>query len=481
MLMGFKALTRKLNKAYKKGQWKRFIVSFLILALLGLLSLADGWASSPEALKKPINAEKLFAAEKIYVAGGDGAVGELEWDTARITAFGMTRENVQETIRDSVLNIAQKMARENISDKNRDSAADVSAARASTTDVSVTEAVVFQDMVQVSGADLDRGVIYAWGQVPQTSENIETEKRLQNLAAHCRQNIMERIQVQNPAEYSAGSYLMETKQGEFIKTSTRHLGGASPNYDYPEVTSDYLLVEVSQITSVERAVLLRQLVTQALGITIADAADDLADGMEPGGRMTNGIDSEAIVLGRIGRSGTEWDGIEANGQGTNGIKLDGTEPNGIKADVTEPDSIESDATKLNSIKADVTKLDGPGLNGIEPNCIEANGTKQSGIKSNGIEAVPVKSSLNLTLSHSGHLTQDEQLKLVERMLATAGAGNSQGLNSSELISLTAYTPRLSGCEILAGEPVNLQIASRYHSLDNRTYFQIGAPLLMIEY
>jgi hypothetical protein len=239
------------------------------------------------------------------------------------------------------------------------------------------EAAVFQELIQISETTLDRVVIYAWMQLPRPAGQNGTGEDPQNRAARCRQKIMERIPGQNKAEYSAGSYLIETKQGELIKVSTRNSETVSPHY--PKAASGYLLVEVSQVASVERTVLLRQVVTQALEAAEADT-----------------------------------------------LHLDSAETN---------DRV----------------------------------------------AVPVKSSLNLTLSRSGRLTQAEQLKLVKQMLGAAGAGNSQGLNSGELISLTAYTPRLAGYETLAGEPVNLQLASRYHSLDNRTYFQIGAPLLMIEY
>jgi hypothetical protein len=93
----------------------------------------------------------------------------------------------------------------------------------------------------------------------------------------------------------------------------------------------------------------------------------------------------------------------------------------------------------------------------------------------------VKTALTLIAYQDNQISLPDQQAIINHMFHAAEANQPSGLLDKDLISLTAYTPELMDQETVAGMPVNLQIASRYHQLDQRTYFQIGIPLLMTEY
>ncbi|NLC07175.1 MAG: hypothetical protein GX755_04300 [Syntrophomonadaceae bacterium] len=93
----------------------------------------------------------------------------------------------------------------------------------------------------------------------------------------------------------------------------------------------------------------------------------------------------------------------------------------------------------------------------------------------------VKTALTLTAYQDNQISLPDQQAIINQMFRAAEANQPSGLLDNDLISLTAYTPELMERETVAGMPVNLQIAARYHQHDQRTYFQIGIPLLMTEY
>lgn len=94
-----------------------------------------------------------------------------------------------------------------------------------------------------------------------------------------------------------------------------------------------------------------------------------------------------------------------------------------------------------------------------------------------------KTALNLTSYRVHKISVIEREDIVKRMLEAAEIPSEQisGLVNDNIISITAYTSRLDEYEIVGGAPVNLQIAARYHSTDDRTYCHLGFPLLLIDY
>ncbi len=50
-----------------------------------------------------------------------------------------------------------------------------------------------------------------------------------------------------------------------------------------------------------------------------------------------------------------------------------------------------------------------------------------------------------------------------------------------LISISAYTPRIEKYVQVADEIVNLNVAMRYNSFENKTYIWLGSPVISVEY
>lgn len=70
---------------------------------------------------------------------------------------------------------------------------------------------------------------------------------------------------------------------------------------------------------------------------------------------------------------------------------------------------------------------------------------------------------------------------IQDALDSVGAELNSRVDGGNYISVTGYTSLIDD-KIMAGNmPVNLNMAVRYHALDNRTYITIGSPLILVEY
>lgn len=87
----------------------------------------------------------------------------------------------------------------------------------------------------------------------------------------------------------------------------------------------------------------------------------------------------------------------------------------------------------------------------------------------------------LTAQIPGYLSQEEQRRRAESILAALEATKVEGIEDEEMISLSAYTPLLPQHLEVIGRRVNLNVALRYHGTDNITYLHLGSPLLGGEY
>lgn len=89
--------------------------------------------------------------------------------------------------------------------------------------------------------------------------------------------------------------------------------------------------------------------------------------------------------------------------------------------------------------------------------------------------INIQGSLNRKLSHSS------QEKIIKAMFEDLEAPVTEGLNEREVISLTGFSNKLSYSINSHKNPVNVQIASRFDPLKNKTNFTIGTPLITIVY
>ncbi|NLO89350.1 MAG: hypothetical protein GX088_03350 [Clostridia bacterium] len=88
---------------------------------------------------------------------------------------------------------------------------------------------------------------------------------------------------------------------------------------------------------------------------------------------------------------------------------------------------------------------------------------------------------NVTAALPGKLSLKAKKELVDKLFSEAQAKKIGGVENSELVSCTGFTPRIMDKIRLGRNFVNLNVALRYHNSDGQTYIYIGSPLLVGEY
>ncbi|MBP2651106.1 MAG: hypothetical protein H6Q74_1931 [Firmicutes bacterium] len=81
----------------------------------------------------------------------------------------------------------------------------------------------------------------------------------------------------------------------------------------------------------------------------------------------------------------------------------------------------------------------------------------------------------------GKLEQDIWVKKLSNALRVLGVSEAQSLVQSDFISITGYSPLLDEWLKMGDKPVNVNLAMRYSSYDDRTYVIIGSPVIAGEY
>jgi len=57
----------------------------------------------------------------------------------------------------------------------------------------------------------------------------------------------------------------------------------------------------------------------------------------------------------------------------------------------------------------------------------------------------------------------------------------EGIRDEALVSYSGYTPHFEDSVVSRGKAINVNIASRYHNVDNKTYLYMGTPLIHGQY
>lgn len=84
-------------------------------------------------------------------------------------------------------------------------------------------------------------------------------------------------------------------------------------------------------------------------------------------------------------------------------------------------------------------------------------------------------------TYEGKLAQNERIKLVANIMGELNAKEVEGIREENLISITAYSKEISEWLRYGGNKVNIQIALRYNSYEDKTYLWIGSPLIFTAY
>ncbi len=92
-----------------------------------------------------------------------------------------------------------------------------------------------------------------------------------------------------------------------------------------------------------------------------------------------------------------------------------------------------------------------------------------------------KDNLSLTGYINGKLDSNELNNTFRKVFNSAGAKKVEGIKDNNLISLSAYSPNVKNFISVNGNRVNLNVAIRYNSYEDKTYIWLATPVITKEY
>lgn len=93
----------------------------------------------------------------------------------------------------------------------------------------------------------------------------------------------------------------------------------------------------------------------------------------------------------------------------------------------------------------------------------------------------VNLNINLAAYYDGVIDNRNLKETIDKAFEEIGADEVEGIENDDLISITGYTPILEESISYCGKKVNINMAARYNSYEDRTYILIGTPLIVVEY
>ncbi|WP_432662600.1 YwmB family TATA-box binding protein [Wukongibacter baidiensis] len=93
----------------------------------------------------------------------------------------------------------------------------------------------------------------------------------------------------------------------------------------------------------------------------------------------------------------------------------------------------------------------------------------------------VNLNINLAAYYDGVIDNRNLKKTIDRAFKEIDANEVEGIENDDLISITGYTPALEESLSYCGKKVNINMAARYNSYEDKTYIFIGTPLIVVEY
>jgi hypothetical protein len=83
--------------------------------------------------------------------------------------------------------------------------------------------------------------------------------------------------------------------------------------------------------------------------------------------------------------------------------------------------------------------------------------------------------------YEGKLTENEMRSKIADAMNSVKAKEVEGLSEDALNSISAFSGNINNFVLSNNKKVNMQIAMRYSSYDDKTYIWIGSPLINVEY
>ena len=100
-----------------------------------------------------------------------------------------------------------------------------------------------------------------------------------------------------------------------------------------------------------------------------------------------------------------------------------------------------------------------------------------------LDKYSIDHEINITVTGfvKGKLDDDETADIFDRAMGSTGASRVEGINDNGLVSISAFSPYISGAVRTGGKRVNLSMAARYSSFEDRTYIWVASPVITTEY
>lgn len=87
----------------------------------------------------------------------------------------------------------------------------------------------------------------------------------------------------------------------------------------------------------------------------------------------------------------------------------------------------------------------------------------------------------ITGSFDGRLNYNELNTICQHIFSGINAKKVEGMRDDNLISVSAYSPYIGDSIKVKGNKVNINLALRYNSYENKTYIWIATPVITTEY
>lgn len=81
----------------------------------------------------------------------------------------------------------------------------------------------------------------------------------------------------------------------------------------------------------------------------------------------------------------------------------------------------------------------------------------------------------------GRKSPPEVDEIISKMLREAGAETVHTMKNDRLVSVSAFAPNVRDRLTLGGESVNINMAVRYNSVEDKTMVYVGSPIISSEY
>lgn len=116
-------------------------------------------------------------------------------------------------------------------------------------------------------------------------------------------------------------------------------------------------------------------------------------------------------------------------------------------------------------------------------CSKLEGTTKTIV--NVFKKYKINPNINSCLSgiYDGKLSTERSKDISSNILSVVSAKEVEGIHDNNLISVSAYSPFISSSDSINvnGKKINLNIAIRYNSYENRTYIWLATPVITTEY